>query len=124
LIPPTTSGTAGELAILSTTIGWQVAPTSPPLETACLHLAASTPNFKIQEHFNDFVDSWVKQAASGPGYPEVKDGYFSLPEGPGLGVTLNEDFIREHPAQGETFNLFKEDWHRRQVMKPAVAVGR
>jgi galactonate dehydratase len=96
--------------------------TGGPVSTAaCLQLAACTTNFKIQEHFNDFVDSWVKQAAGGPGYPEVKDGYFPLPQGPGLGVTLNEDFIREHPAQGETFNLFKEDWHRRQAQ--AVAAG-
>jgi galactonate dehydratase len=90
--------------------------TGGPLSTAaCLHLAACTSNFKIQEHFNDFVDSWVKEAARGPGYPEVKDGYFPLPGGPGLGVTLNEDFIKEHPFKGETFNLFKEDWHRRQA---------
>lgn len=86
-----------------------------PLSTAaCLHLAACTTNFKIQEHFNDFVDSWVKDAAKGPGYPEVKDGYFPLPGGPGLGVTPNEDLIKEHPMQVEGFNLFKEDWHRRQ----------
>jgi galactonate dehydratase len=99
--------------------------TGGPVSTAaCLHLAASTTNFKIQEHFNDFVDAWVKQAASGPGYPEVKDGYFSLPSGPGLGVTLNEDFIREHPPQEETFNLFKEDWHKRQSAKPAAAGAR
>jgi galactonate dehydratase len=89
--------------------------TGGPVSTAaCLHLAAGCPNFKIQEHFNDFVDSWVKESAKGPGYPEVKDGYFALPGGPGLGVTLNEDFIKEHPPKGETFNLFKEDWHRRQ----------
>ena len=92
--------------------------TGGPVSTAaCLHLAACTTNFKIQEHFNDFVDSWVKEAATGPGYPEVKDGYFPLPGGPGLGVTINEDFIKEHPMQGENFNLFKEDWHRRQAKK-------
>jgi galactonate dehydratase len=86
-----------------------------PLSTAaCLHLAACTTNFKIQEHFNDFVDSWVKEAASGPGYPEVRDGHFTLPGGPGLGLTVNEDFIREHPMQAEGFNLFQDDWHRRQ----------
>ena len=89
-----------------------------PLSTAaCLHLAACTTNFKILEHFNDFVDSWVKEAATGPGYPEVKDGYFPLPGGHGLGVTINEDFIKEHPMQTENFNLFKEDWHRRQAKK-------
>jgi galactonate dehydratase len=87
----------------------------PVSTAACLHLDASTTNFKIQEHFNDFVDAWVKQAASGPGYPEVKDGYFPLPGGPGLGVTLNEDFIREHPMKSEGFNLFRENWHRRQT---------
>ena len=89
--------------------------TGGPLSTAaCLHLAACTTNFKIQEHFNDFVDAWVKDAAKGPGYPEVKDGYFPLPGGPGLGVTPNEDFIKAHPPSEETFNLFKDDWHRRQ----------
>ena len=87
-----------------------------PLSTAAnLHLAACTTNFKIQEHFNDFVDSWVKEAAVGPGYPEVVDGYFPLPSGPGLGVELNEDFIREHPMQDAHFDLFAENWHRRQV---------
>jgi galactonate dehydratase len=96
-----------------------------PLSTAaCLHLAACTTNFKIQEHFNDFADSWVKQAATGPGYPEVKDGYFALPSGPGLGVTLNEDFIREHPMKGEHFNLFKDDWHRRKGTEMGNAAAR
>jgi len=86
-----------------------------PLSTAaCLHLAACTTNFKIQEHFNDFVDSWVKEAAYGPGYPEVVDGYFSLPQGPGLGMTINEDFIKEHPMTSNFFNLFVKDWHKRQ----------
>jgi galactonate dehydratase len=85
-----------------------------PLSTAaCLHLAACTTNFKIQEHFNDFVDTWVKEAATGPGYPEVVDGYFSLPGGPGLGLELNEDLIREHPLQDEHFDLWADNWHRR-----------
>jgi galactonate dehydratase len=87
-----------------------------PLSTAaCLHLAACTTNFRIQEHFNDFVDAWVKEAATGAGYPEVVDGYFPLPGGPGLGVDLNEDFIREHPMQVSHFDLFREEWHRRQA---------
>lgn len=87
----------------------------PASTAACLHLSATLPNFKILEHFNDFVDAWVKKAATGPGYPEVKDGYFPLPGGPGLGIALDEDFIREHPMTDEKFNLFQEDWHRRQA---------
>jgi len=87
-----------------------------PVSTAAtLHLDACTPNFKIQEHFNDFADAWVKGAVEE--YPEVVDGYFTLPEKPGLGVTLREDFIAEHPRQRICFNLFEEDWHKRQATK-------
>lgn len=88
-----------------------------PVSTAAnLHLAASTPNFKIQEHFNDFSESWVKGVA--PGNPEVVDGYFALPEGPGLGVTLDLDVLEEHPRKHIYFSLYDENWHRRQVAKP------
>ena len=52
---------------------------------------------EIQEHFNDFADSWVKGAVLQ--YPEVVDGYFSLPETPGLGVILNEEFIEQYPRK-------------------------
>ncbi len=88
----------------------------PVSTAAALHFAASTPNFKIQEHFNDFADEWVKTTA--PGNPEVIDGYFALPQGPGLGVTLNEDAVQAHPRQNVFFNLFAENWHRRQALRP------
>jgi galactonate dehydratase len=81
------------------------------LTAANLHLAACTPNFKIQEHFNDFADEHVKQAA--PGLPEVVDGYFSLPTAPGLGVELDTDYVAEHPTQGAHFDLYAEDWQFR-----------
>jgi galactonate dehydratase len=85
----------------------------PVSTAACLHLAACTPNFKIQEHFNDFTDAYIKEAA--PGNPEVTDGFFALPRGPGLGVTLDEDVIREHPRRDIHFSLFRDDWHIRQA---------
>ncbi len=85
----------------------------PVSTAAALHLAACTPNFKIQEHFNDFAEAYVKDAA--PGLPEVVDGAFALPGGPGLGVKLNEDVIREHPRQKVHFNLFADDWHKRKA---------
>lgn len=87
---------------------------------AALHLMLTLRNGKILEHFNDFVDQEVKQAGSG--YPEVVDGHFQLPEAPGWGVELDEDFIRAHPP-GETggvvhdpgLDMFrKDDWNRRQ----------
>ncbi len=85
-----------------------------PVATAAnVHLAACMPNFKIQEHFNDFADAWVKGAVDN--YPEVVDGYFSLPDKPGLGLTLNEDFVLAHPRANVHFNLFADDWHKRQA---------
>ncbi len=93
----------------------------PVSTAAALHFAASTPNFKIQEHFNDFAEGWVKQAA--PGNPEVVDGYFALPQGPGLGVTLNEEVVRAHPQRRIFFNLFAENWHFRQAIQPPAASG-
>lgn len=84
----------------------------PVSTAAALHVAACTPNFLIQEHFNDFADSWVKAAA--PGVPEVDaDGYFALPSGPGLGVELNEALFAEHPQQDRYFSLYVDDWQKR-----------
>jgi galactonate dehydratase len=86
-----------------------------PISTAAnLHLAATTVNFKIQEHFNDFADSFVKECA--PGVPEVVDGYFALPASPGLGVELNHDVLAAHPRVPVSFNLFADGWERRQAV--------
>jgi galactonate dehydratase len=78
---------------------------------AALHLAACTTNFRIQEYFNDFADPWVRETAEG--LPEVVDGYFALPRGPGLGVELNEEVIEAHPKRDVHFNLFAEGWEKR-----------
>lgn len=91
----------------------------PVSTAAALHLAATLPNFKIQEHFNDFSEAFVKEAA--PGLPEVVDGYFPLPSGPGLGVTLNLDVIQAHPYRPLHFNLFTDDWHKRQVAQDSTS---
>ena len=87
----------------------------PVSTAAALHLATCTPNFKIQEHFNDFDEQYVTDAA--PGVPKVVDGYFSLPTGPGLGITLNEDVIAEHPMQNIHFDLYADDWHKRKAKR-------
>jgi galactonate dehydratase len=81
---------------------------------AALHVAASTTNFKIQEHFNDFADAWVKDAVAGMVEVDAVDGCFPLPSGPGLGVTLNEAFVAEHPPRDAFFDLFAENWHQRR----------
>lgn len=85
------------------------------LTAANLHLAACTPNFKIQEYFNDFADEHVKQAATG--LPAVLDGYFDLPTAPGLGVELDFDVIAAHPPTGAHFDLHAKDWHKRDAAR-------
>ncbi len=89
----------------------------PVATAAALHLAACTPNFKIQEHFNDFADAWVQGAATGLPPVDPADGCFALPQGPGLGIRLDEEFIAAHPREQVFFNLFEEDWHRRQARR-------
>ncbi len=84
----------------------------PVATAAALHFAASTPNFKIQEHFNDFADEAVKKLA--PGNPEVVQGHFALPSGPGLGVELDLEALEHHPRRKVFFDLYAENWHLRQ----------
>lgn len=86
----------------------------PVTTAATLHLNVTLTNFKIQENFDDFVEPWVKQAV--PGAPECRNGYFEPPTAPGLGIRLNEDLIKEHPYKPGFFNLFAEDWQRRQFL--------
>lgn len=83
----------------------------PVSTAAALHLAAATTNVAVVEHFNDFDEAYVSAAA--PGNPEVEDGVFHLPQGPGLGVVLDEDIVGEHPRRDVHFDLFREDWHLR-----------
>jgi galactonate dehydratase len=90
----------------------------PVSTAACLHFAAVAPNFKILEHFNDFAEGFIKAAA--PGNPELRDGSFPLPAGPGLGVTLDRDVVREHPRRDIHFDLFREEWHLRQAARASA----
>jgi galactonate dehydratase len=84
---------------------------------ASLHLAATTINFKIQEYFNDFADPYVNDCV--PGLPAVVDGYFPLPTTPGLGVYLDHEALAEHPRTMVDFNLFADNWQRRQAQVDA-----
>ena len=68
-------------------------PYGPINFAACLQVDACTPNFLIQE----FVDP----LGLGVGYLKepfvVKDGYVDLPQRPGLGVELDEEFLAARP---------------------------
>jgi galactonate dehydratase len=115
-------GEARKLAAWADVYSVLVAPHNvggPVSTAAALQLAACTPNVTVVEHFNDFDELYVKRAA--PGLPEVVDGFFALPDAPGLGVRLDEDVIAEHPKQELHFGLFRDDWHFRRA---AAETGR
>jgi L-alanine-DL-glutamate epimerase-like enolase superfamily enzyme len=62
---------------------------------ANVHCAAATENFLSLE--NHSVDvPWWSDMVSGIDNPIVQKGFINVPEGPGLGITVNEEVIREH----------------------------
>jgi galactonate dehydratase len=85
----------------------------PGCTTASVHLAACTPNFKIQECFDDYAEPWLREAIRG--VPVSKDGYFELPQAPGLGIELDDEVMRAHPGREGFFNLWSDDWHKRDL---------
>jgi len=72
----------------------------PVATAACLHLAASVPNFFLQEVLVPAAEADRRMRAELVSAPieSVRDGYFPLPAGPGLGVTLNQDAVRRYRA--------------------------
>ena len=93
---------------------------SGPVGTAAaVQIDATIPNFLIQEYFVAQAP-WIQDVVAGA--PMVKDGYIAVPEGPGLGVDLNEEEAGRHPFQeywGGS-SLYSEDW---QAALPTVHQG-
>jgi len=74
-------------------------PIGPIALAACLHLAAATPNFVIQEislgiHYNGPSEDLTTLVANA-GMFAIADGAVAIPTGPGLGVEINEAAVRE-----------------------------
>jgi galactonate dehydratase len=62
-------------------------PLGPVSLAACLQLDACTPNFLIQEHVTLGADYLKKPFV-------IKDGFIAVPQGPGLGIELDEARVR------------------------------
>jgi galactonate dehydratase len=84
---------------------------SPVGTMASIHLAVATPNFKIQETFDDMVEPWVRDAVIDR--PVARDGCFALPDKPGLGVDLDEAVIAAHPPREGFMDFWKAGWEKR-----------
>lgn len=80
-------------------------PNSPLSSIISATLAASIPNFFALEFVRGFafperdkrVKPWVEEIMDPPLSKLVKDGYLTLPDGPGWGIKVNEDVLAKHP---------------------------
>jgi galactonate dehydratase len=73
-------------------------PLGPIALSACIQVDACTPNTLIQEqsldiHYNRTND--VLDYLEDPGVFTYDDGYVELPKDPGLGIEIDEEFVRE-----------------------------
>ena len=68
-------------------------PYGPLCTIASLHLDACVPNFMIQE---GGIHPWFQAVCFG-NFPKQKDGFLPLPEGPGLGIEIDEDWVKANP---------------------------
>jgi galactonate dehydratase len=86
-----------------------------PVATAvCLQLAACIPNFLIQEHFDAFNDLWTKELVTWNPKLDPQNGHLSLPNGPGLGIDLNLEVVKQHPYDPAAFlDTTQKGWEKR-----------
>ncbi|GGE02126.1 galactonate dehydratase [Paenibacillus nasutitermitis] len=104
---------AKKIAAMAEVYYRSVAPHNPlgPISlAACLQLDACIPNFLFQEH-PGMPEKWDL----GEGYLKnpfvIVDGYIPLPRGPGLGIELDEEAMKDKIFDGiwETPLLYEED---------------
>ena len=76
-----------------------------PIEWAAnIQLAVSIPNILLLETIEtNFHDELIKSSI------QVDDGYITAPQGPGLGIEVNEDLARQNPFDGEGLHLMMQD---------------
>ena len=69
---------------------------------ASVHCAAATENFLACENHSLDVP-WWQDLVEGIEKPIINKGFITVPDKPGLGITLNEDVVRQHLAPDTGF---------------------
>jgi galactonate dehydratase len=101
---------ARKIAALAEAFHVQVVPHNPlsPVSTAvCVQLAASIPNFAIQELPTSEEESPKRDIVTQP--LTVRDGYLLVPEGPGIGIELAPGAERIPPRPRPFVTRLHED---------------
>ena len=68
----------------------------PVAEYAALHLLAAIPNGYILERIED---DWDGRARTIVPHPVQQDGHIAVPDAPGLGCDIDEDFVAQFPSE-------------------------
>jgi galactonate dehydratase len=104
--------TAKKIAALAAVEDIGIAPhcsIGPVALAAALQVDACTPNFRIQENFGDFDVPWRSTFVRG--WNPSRGGEFAVPEGPGLGLELDEDVIADRTYVAHAFpSLWDKGW--------------
>jgi len=77
---------------------------------ANVHCAAATQNFLAMENHSLDVPWWSSMAQEYTKASIVNHGWIEVPDRPGLGVTLNEDVVRQHLAPGTGYFEPTPEW--------------
>jgi galactonate dehydratase len=78
-------------------------PLGPIALAACLQIDGCTYNTFIQEqslgiHYN--IGNDLLDYLTDPSVFDYADGFVTIPSGPGLGIDINEDYVRERAQEG------------------------
>jgi L-alanine-DL-glutamate epimerase-like enolase superfamily enzyme len=98
-------GIANQIAQFADTQTIPIAPhniSSPVGTLASAHFCAAIPNFLVLEFHASDVPFW-DDLVDGVAKPIIQNGFITLPDRPGLGVTLNEEVARKYARRGEPF---------------------
>lgn len=76
-------------------------PLSPVSTAACLQLAASIPNFALQEY--PIGESEPPKSEIVKNAPRIENGFLVIPNAPGIGVELAEGAAERHPYKPRAF---------------------
>jgi galactonate dehydratase len=81
----------------------------PVAFAAAIHFGYATTNQLIQESFAEFDVDWRSDLVCG--WNPLRNGMLALPEGPGLGLAIDEAAIAAHPYRALAFpSLWDSDW--------------
>jgi L-alanine-DL-glutamate epimerase-like enolase superfamily enzyme len=83
---------------------------TPICYAASVHLAAATENFIGCEHHSVWLPWWESMATPTGTNKLIDKGFAPVPDGPGLGIEVNLDVVRENLLPGTTFFAPTPEW--------------